>query len=63
MCMQARSVISQAAQQQQASKAQVEAAKIAHRTCADVTEERQILVDLVVRHPITCYQLVKSITL
>jgi hypothetical protein len=55
LCTQARSAISQAAQQRQTIKAREEAAKIARRTRADVSEERHILVaeDFVVCHPIT----------
>ena len=54
-CPQARSAISETAQQRQAIKAREEAAKIARRTSADVTEKRQILFaeDLVVHCPIT----------
>ena len=57
-CQQARSAISEAAQQRQAIKAREEAAKIARRTGADVTEERQLLAaeNFVVRYRTRIYQ-------
>ena len=58
-CVQARSVISQAAQQQRAVRLREEAAKIARRTCADVSGERQMLAtaDVAVCCPIAYDQL------
>jgi predicted dithiol-disulfide oxidoreductase (DUF899 family) len=54
-CQQARSAISEAAQQRQVIKAREEAAKIARTTGADVAEERQQLLvaeDFVVRYQV-----------